>query len=76
MQPNAPLRSTIGLAFATIRTTGLSRRAIITTSPRSAADVPARPNTFWQAFHKSYRDKLAAMTLAEVLAYETSPRPG
>jgi len=34
-----------------------------------AADVPARPNTFWQAFHKSYRDKLAAMTLAEVLAY-------
>ena len=30
-----------------------------------------RPNTFWEAFHKSYRDKLAAMTLAEVLAYET-----
>ena len=30
-----------------------------------------RPNTFWEAFHKSYREKLAAMTLAEVLAYET-----
>ena len=41
-----------------------------------AAEVPSRPNTFWQAFHKSYRDKLAAMTLAEVLAYDTSPSPG
>lgn len=30
-----------------------------------------RPNTFWEAFHQSYREKLAAMTLAEVLAYET-----
>lgn len=30
-----------------------------------------RPNTFWQAFHTAYRQKLAAMTLAEVLAYET-----
>lgn len=30
-----------------------------------------RPNTFWQAFHKEYREKLAAMTLADVLAYET-----
>ena len=36
----------------------------------TAAEVPSRPNTFWQAFHKSYRDKLAAMTLAEVLAYK------
>ena len=35
-----------------------------------ATEVPSRPNTFWQAFHKSYRDQLAAMTLAEVLAYE------
>ncbi len=30
-----------------------------------------RPNTFWEAFHQSYREKLAAMTLADVLAYET-----
>jgi Rrf2 family protein len=29
-----------------------------------------RPNTFWQAFHQSYRDKLAAMTLEQVLAFE------
>lgn len=42
----------------------------------SAADPPARPNTFWQAFHKSYRDQLAAMTLAEVLAYDTAHHPG
>lgn len=32
-----------------------------------------RPNTFWQAFHKEYWEKLAAMTLADVLAYETQP---
>lgn len=32
-----------------------------------------RPKSFWQAFHESYREKLAAMTLAEVLAYETQP---
>jgi Rrf2 family iron-sulfur cluster assembly transcriptional regulator len=32
-----------------------------------------RPNTFWEAFHHSYREKLAAMTLAEVLAYESIP---
>lgn len=36
-----------------------------------AAEETPRPNTFWEAFHKSYREKLAAMTLAEVLAYET-----
>lgn len=36
----------------------------------SSEDSP-RPNTFWQAFHQSYREKLAAMTLADVLAYET-----
>ena len=35
------------------------------------AEVPPRPNTFWQAFHQSFRDQLAAMTLAEVLAYGT-----
>ena len=35
-----------------------------------------RPNTFWEAFHRSYREKLAAMTLAEVLAYETQNPPG
>jgi Rrf2 family protein len=29
-----------------------------------------RPDTFWQAFHQSYRDKLAAMTLSDVLDYE------
>ena len=29
-----------------------------------------RPGTFWQAFHQSYRDKLAAMTLADVVEYE------
>lgn len=36
-----------------------------------ATEESPRPNTFWQAFHQSYRDKLAAMTLEEVLAYET-----
>ena len=29
----------------------------------------ARRNTFWEAFHKSYRDRLRVMTLAEVLTY-------
>jgi Rrf2 family protein len=33
-----------------------------------------RPNTFWEAFHQSYREKLASMTLADVLAYETQPQ--
>ena len=36
-----------------------------------AAEVLTRPNTFWQAFHRSYLEKLASMTLAEVLDYET-----
>ena len=36
---------------------------------------PPRPNTFWQAFHKSYRDKMAAVTLAEVLTYNAPPCP-
>jgi Rrf2 family protein len=36
-----------------------------------AAEVSTRPNTFWQAFHRSYLEKLASMTLAEVLDYET-----
>ena len=34
-----------------------------------------RPNTFWEAFHQSYRDKLGAMTLDEVLAYEATLIP-
>jgi Rrf2 family protein len=29
-----------------------------------------RPDTFWQAFQQSYRDRLAAMTLSDVLDYE------
>jgi Rrf2 family protein len=37
-------------------------------------DTP-RPNTFWQAFHHSYRARLAVMSLSEVLAYETTPSP-
>ena len=41
-------------------------------SAGTAEDSP-RPNTFWQAFHKEYREKLAAMTLADVLAYENPP---
>lgn len=40
-----------------------------------AAEETPRPNTFWEAFHKGYREKLAAMTLAEVLDYETNPSP-
>lgn len=39
------------------------------------AEETPRPNTFWEAFHQSYREKLAAMTLAEVLAYEANPSP-
>ncbi len=35
-----------------------------------AAADSARPDSFWEAFHQSYRDQLAAMTLADVLAYE------
>lgn len=30
-----------------------------------------RPNTFWEAFQRDYRERLAAMSLAEVLAYES-----
>lgn len=37
---------------------------------REAAEESPRPGTFWEAFHQSYRNKLASMTLAEVLAYE------
>jgi Rrf2 family protein len=40
------------------------------------ADVPEetpRPNTFWEAFHHSYRARLAVMSLDEVLAYKTQP---
>jgi Rrf2 family protein len=32
-----------------------------------------RPTTFWEAFHHSYREQLATMTLAEVLAYQAIP---
>lgn len=39
-----------------------------------AKETP-RPNTFWEAFHRSYIEKLAVMTLAEVLAYESEPIP-
>jgi Rrf2 family protein len=42
------------------------------TTGETTEETP-RPNTFWEAFHKSYRDKLAALTLAEVLAYEDNP---
>ncbi len=38
-----------------------------------AAENPRR-NTFWEAFHQTCRAQLAAMTLADVLAYEQSPR--
>ena len=37
-----------------------------------AAAEKARPNTFWEAFHQTYRVQLAAMTLADVLAYDHS----
>jgi Rrf2 family protein len=30
----------------------------------------ARPGTFWQAFHQSYRDKLATISLADVFDFE------
>jgi len=41
--------------------------------PGEPSEETPRPNTFWEAFHQSYRDKLAAMTLDEVLAYEPQP---
>ena len=42
----------------------------LTRSPDELSEESARPGTFWQAFHQSYRDKLAAMTLADVVDYE------
>ena len=39
--------------------------------PGGTTEETPRLNTFWEAFHRSYRDKLAAMTLDEVLVYET-----
>jgi Rrf2 family protein len=42
----------------------------------SRVEKSTRPNTFWEAFQRSYREKLSAMTLADVLAYETQLRPG
>lgn len=41
--------------------------------PEEPSEETPRPNTFWEAFHQSYRDKLAAMTLDEVLSYEPQP---
>ena len=35
-----------------------------------AIEESPRPGTFWEAFHQSYRKKLAAMTLADVVDYE------
>lgn len=35
-----------------------------------ALEESPRPGTFWHAFHQSYRKKLAAMTLADVVDYE------
>ena len=46
-----------------------------TGSQGEAAEETPRPNTFWEAFHQSYRDKLGAMTLDEVLAYEATLTP-
>jgi Rrf2 family protein len=40
----------------------------------AAAENP-RPNTFWEAFHQAYRVQLAAMTLADVLAYNKPLAP-
>lgn len=42
---------------------------------RDARCAPAtpRPLTFWESIHDSYRDKLAAMTLEEVITYQTRP---
>lgn len=37
----------------------------------SHTDPEPRADTFWQAFHQSYLDRLAAMTLADVLVYQT-----
>jgi len=35
-----------------------------------ADEESPRPGTFWQAFQQSYRDKLAAMSLADVFDFE------
>jgi len=44
-----------------------------TTDHCKLVEETPRSNTFWQAFHHSYREKLASMTLAEVLAYQSIP---
>ena len=47
-------------------------------SARQVATVSAdvsRPHTFWEDFHRSFRAKLAAMTLEEVITYQTRPVP-
>ena len=40
-----------------------------------AHKVSPRPDTFWYAFHQSYCEKLASMTLANVLSFEANPSP-
>lgn len=40
-----------------------------------AHKVSPRPDTFWYAFHQSYCEKLASMTLADVLSFEANPSP-
>ena len=40
-------------------------------APSGQPEDSPRPNSFWEAFHQSYRERLASMTLADVLAYET-----
>ena len=40
-----------------------------------AHKVSPRPDTFWYAFHQSYCEKLASMTLADVLSFEDNPSP-
>ncbi len=55
----------IGAAVEAAKSAGLGE---------SSEETP-RPNTFWEAFHQSYRDKLGAMTLDEVLAYEATLTP-
>lgn len=40
-----------------------------------AHKVSPRPNTFWYAFHQFYCNKLASMTLDQVLSFEANPLP-
>lgn len=38
-------------------------------------DDSSRPGGFWEAFHHEYREKLATMTLADVLEYDIDSQP-